>query len=299
MKVFKILHISDLHFDGCWLVQDRMKKRFCQSDPHVTNALQYCIRNKWLECLDAVLISGDLTCLGLDRDLNKAYEWVDDINKVLPTFLLPGNHDRYEFDVLGYPASIEFENVFHEYWEKNKKVQVFHLPSTSTPQLSVICCDFTLKQKTDSKHVLGHYGQGKVYPEELGDLENATKKEQDCGLPVLWMIHFSPEIRPRPTNLRDKLKKPLEILIDANIFLEKAEALGVKHILCGHTHKKDLFHPTGFDNIEVHCSGTSGCISKDHDTSIHFRNIFINNNSEIEKIIKEDFVWEDYRFIPF
>lgn len=295
MRNFKILHISDLHFDGYFFNQ-KGKKGFCKADPYVTGNLKYCIKNKWLD-IDAVLISGDLTCLGLDKDHKKAYEWVDDVNKVVPIVLLPGNHDRYEFDVLAYPASTEFDNVFHQYWEKNKKVQVFRLPPTPIPQFSVICCDFTLKQKTNSKYVFGHYGQGKVYPEELVDLEKATKEEQDKGLAVLWMIHFSPEIRTRWTKPLDGLKKSFEILIDAKLFLEKAEDLRVKHILCGHTHKKSLFNATNFPNIEIHCSGTSGCIFKNHDTSIHFRTIFIDNNSEIEKIIKEDFVWKDDRFI--
>ena len=298
MESFKILHISDLHFDGYFFDQNIIKKRFCQSNKHVTDTLKYSIIHHWKDKIDAVLISGDLTCLGLDKDLKKAYRWIDEVNKVVPTVLLPGNHDRYEFDVFAYPASIEFDNVFHQYWERNKKVQVFHLPRTTAPLLSVICSDFTLKNKSDSMYVFGRYGQGKVYPEILDELENATKNEKINGLPVLWMIHFSPEIRTRPSKLLKKMKSQLEMLIDAEKFLERANDLGVEFILCGHTHKKSLFHAIKFPSVEIHCSGTSGCTRRGNDTSIHFRTIFIDNNNDITKIIKEDFEWMSYRFVP-
>jgi len=299
MVSIKILHISDLHFDGYFFVNNDKKKYFCKANPYVTDTLKYSITNDWKDIIDAVLISGDLTCLGLDKDLNKAYRWIDEVNRFVPTVLLPGNHDRYEFDVHAYPASIEFDNIFHQYWGRNKKVQVFQLPRTTSPRLSVICSDFTLKNKSDSTNeVFGRYGQGKVYQEILVELDTATRLEKTNGLAVLWMIHFSPEIRTRPFKPFKKYKSQFEILIDAKKFLQKANNLGVEFILCGHTHKKSLFNPKKFGNIEIHCSGTSGCIHKDCDTSIHFRTILIDNNNDITKIIKEDFEWMNDRFVP-
>lgn len=295
MVILRTLHISDLHFDGYHSEKSNfLEKRFCSNVPLITGTLKLSILEYWKDTIDAVLISGDLTCLAKPRDFKHAIEWVDEINKSIPVFLIPGNHDRYDFDLFALPAGIEFDNTFTHYWEKNKRIQSIRLKKDGVDVVSVILCDFTLKEKKESKYVLGHYGQGKFDDDDLKLLNSIAEEEKD--LPQLCMIHFSPEIKTRPFDILKKMKNQFEILINGDLLLKGLNELGISYIFCGHTHKKDFYTTSKFREIEIHCSGTSGCIKKKHDTSIHFRDIHINNsNGEIDKIVKQDFSWKNSR----
>ncbi len=120
----------------------------------------------------------------------------------------------------------------------------------------------------------------KVYNESLNNLKDKTeeiiKKYKSCA--VLWTVHFAPKFETQ-FNLDDAMT-----LIGSDSLIKMAQSLGVEHIFCGHTHL-NRFYTLGEDvRVHIHCAGTSTCTSSREDTTIHLRNIMIENNqiSDIE-----------------
>jgi predicted phosphodiesterase len=72
-RVTRIAHISDLHIDA--------------AGRHGARA------SRVVEHLAGVVITGDLTQDGLDREYEALAEVLDPLSGVLPVFFCPGNHD--------------------------------------------------------------------------------------------------------------------------------------------------------------------------------------------------------------
>ncbi|MFC6083240.1 phosphodiesterase [Sphaerisporangium aureirubrum] len=79
-RVTRIAHISDLHID----VDARHGAR-------ASRVVEYLRRRA--EYLAGVVITGDLTQDGLDREYEALAEVLDPLSGVLPVFVCPGNHD--------------------------------------------------------------------------------------------------------------------------------------------------------------------------------------------------------------
>lgn len=296
-KNLQILHLSDLHLAGS---DNSPYPRLLDKYWSVYNndALKTLAETvyRWRDRLDAILISGDIAVSGTESNLERVIEFFDSPAHSLPgkeewlnskqeptlrTFpgpiiIVPGNHDRYS-NLLGWPGKL-FYNYFSSYWKVGAGgIQHHILPNEETPILAVICADFSLDSIFHSTESGGHWGQGKVYEERLRNLikstEEVTKLYPACA--IIWMIHFAPKCEDH-FNSTEKIK-----LIDSEKLIEEAEKAGVRYIFCGHTHLSKEYQPRKSD-IWINCAGTSTCTGSDIDTTIHLRNVKIENGRVIE-----------------
>jgi DNA repair exonuclease SbcCD nuclease subunit len=264
MTSVKILHISDLHISkNPYLtpMNRRSLKDIYKAILRGTYAASYSqgILKALVEfvhsrkgSLDAILITGDISTTGLDYDLQQARRFVEGVPDAhdirttggfptisgagLPIFLLPGNHDRYKLLLrrLGYaPGNRRFHQVFHNHWRADVKSDFIIKGDLA---VGIFAADFSLRKWYHADALpnifVNAHAQGKVYPDILTELENATSTFQDENneehdVFSLWAVHF-PLV---PTHKESYMK-----LINSDNLISSANASEVFLVLSGHTH---------------------------------------------------------------
>jgi 3',5'-cyclic AMP phosphodiesterase CpdA len=235
--------------------------------------------------VDAVVLTGDIATSGLERDLEMVREFLEGpangpdpvvsdggfptlarVNLYAdgdtPVWILPGNHDRYRRAALNIdysPGGKNFEKVLGSYWGQPFPGQsywgpdVVEFPTLTKDGLNVtiIAADFNLRHKGHRVGPWYHkYAQGRVYPEILEELRQATEAARaayDSPHVVLWAVHFP----PRFPGISDEMR-----LIDEDSLVEAAESQGVTAIMSGHTHEQ-LEYPISTPRPEGFCGGTT------------------------------------------
>lgn len=307
MSKLKILHLSDLHLAATY---NRAKYKAIGSFQNTLSVYNndalialakfvYIYRNR----LDGILISGDIVVTGTDKDLTFAIEffnspsdvhseapWLNSKGKPTlhafkkPIIIIPGNHDRYSSIITGSPGNL-FYNYFSSYWDVGAGgIKTFYLPNEESPTLAIVCSDFTLADSGDCTVRLGHFGQGMIYPHRLDELEDATNrvKETHDSCAIIWMIHFAPKYEEQ-FKLSERMR-----LINSDDLIEKAEKVGVKYVFCGHTHRNRPYTVKKNHEIKINCAGSSSCDGPEDDTTIHLREIEINDG-EVVQIFSQDY----------
>jgi len=229
------------------------------------------------EKLDAIVFTGDLATTGLKGDLERVGLFLRadyapnsphrprDTDPDIPTLAslktpivcLPGNHDRYWLP-LGLPSYFPGGKVFDtEVLDYRKEpVKRFEIPPNGNLQVVIFAADFTLKRWHHSRHGVGWIAQGRVYHGKGSTLEKLVAQtateiagaKSGTHLCILWALHFPPEF---PEQSR------LNMLIDEEKLLKKADELGVHGILSGHTHFQKKYRDTDPAKCPVFCCGTT------------------------------------------
>ena len=173
--------------------------------------------------------------------------------------LLPGNHDRWtpyrkghDSAVLSFgydPGGTDFHSVFSSYWGP-EDVSTFTIPKDNL-SVTVITADFSLRFASDAEtwKFVNKHGQGRVYEDILTALESATldaMNSSEMTTAVLWAVHFPPFCPDIGSDMR---------LIDQRKLLEKADELGVRIILAGHSHVANPYSALPYET-DVFCAGT-------------------------------------------
>ncbi len=306
MAVFRLLHISDLHVSARkgpvrvseWV--DSFSDLFsAPGRPDRLDAaaeLAYRYRSE----LDAILITGDLSHVGSERDLDAALRFVEapvappgspdgPLSRVpkgwhsspggsvwpslkasgLPVLLFPGNHDRFLPSVPEgrSPGGVLFDRVFGHYWHAGQGVQCLLLPPKDGETLTIVAADCTLRAIRHC-HLGGYLSQGRAYPdlvkalsEQSGDLENSA---------VLWALHFPPD---------DKVDL-LHRLLDGEEVLTAAENSDVDLVLAGHLHKFRRF-PERAERLEGFCAASAAVVSRDENNSLHLLRVEVEEHRMI------------------
>lgn len=303
METYKLLHLSDLHISVPTWRQRVRNLFFCSHDSNALMALAEFIW-VWRDKLDAILISGDIVDIdGIQDDLMTAYgffkqppaapqlgklPWITDDNTPTisffekPVILMPGNHDRFHNE-LGRPGCTLFDKHFADYWPVAHGGVWRYTLRKNGSSLGVVVGDFSLFSIGNSSIAAGHFGQGMV-DHRINAMKAETERiKEDGAQAVIWMIHFVPEIDNDDAKFNNgrigsyKLKRMN--LIGCDKLSSAAKAVGVNHVLCGHTHIKSQYRTIANNDLSVFCAGTSTCtagIGKE-DTMIHLRKIEINS----------------------
>lgn len=329
MPILRILHLSDLHLAGSSraFYAGVANSLLSVYNPDALEAITEIIY-EWRKELHAIFISGDIAITGAERDLKHAMElfttaanphpkepwetpWLNSEGE--PTFqifdkpiiIVPGNHDRYGNRV-AWPGNL-FYRYFESYWTAGSGgIQLNLLPNREDPVLAIICSDFTLDNIFHSTMPpIGHFGQGKVYDNRLKELVRLTNmvafSYPSCA--IVWMIHFAPRFCESKkfqeqlrnlkglANLKVRLMEGLTKLIDEGKLTEEARKLGIKYIFCGHTHVYDNYYVDTSNKVYILCSGSATCVSSNRDTTIHLRDIVIEN-AQVKEIRSQDLRWD-------
>lgn len=303
MATVRLLHLSDLHIpasDG-W--------RWSAFEPAL---LEDVARNAYYlrAACDVILVSGDLADSGEAGDIERASGFVSarpqssrtpwlsvDGQPTLqaagkPILFLPGNHDRFKTWKLGNPAGKEFDKLFSSGWPDGMgSVNAVPLPDKDNAVLSLVFADFTLQRKRDAQGFRGHWGQGLVAPGCLKKLVSSTREAQARKCAVVWVVHFAPEFKG--------LEKSLELLAGDEL-MKSARAMNVRHIFCGHTHKRRVYSgKKPPPDVKVHCAGTACCNGTREDTTFHLVEIDVAGGDVIE-VREKTMAWNasdrDFRY---
>ncbi len=289
MRAIRILHLSDLH-----LAKRRYERWRRIGDRYVLEELSRFVYERRTS-IDAIVVTGDLAASGEREDLYRAAGFLSlssvDGRPTLhaagkPIVLLPGNHDRFTYSLRVVYHSDNFERVFGSLWHAGVGgVQPCFLPNPDAPALAILCADFTLGSVRDESVLGGRWGQGKVYDDRLQSLVRLTNELRgtEHSPAIVWALHFAPEF---PGVSR------LEELVDGQKLLSAAAGLDIRHIMCGHTHRK-LFYPfQGCEGGGIHCAGTASCLKRGWDTSIHVLDFYIEGRT-ITDCRRSDYVWDE------
>jgi hypothetical protein len=217
------------------------------------------------DTLDALVLSGDLATTGLQADLDAALQYIDappvnghfraprtgeppngphlaTIAGLAKTFLIPGNHDRYQNNG-GDAGGMLFDQVFASYWARNTHgviASILEKPvpgssSNEVEHLALIGVDACLRQNSHANGIGRHWGQGHVYSNTSTELEAKTNfaRARYPDIAVIWVVHFPPH-----------LVGATEQLLHHDLIEKASKRLRVSLILSGHTHENHVY-PAG------------------------------------------------------
>jgi len=260
--------------------------------------------------IDFIAITGDIATTADEEDLTvaksllsgtKTLETITGIphdtslgnNKNTISFygssqVLPGNHDRFQIyeDTDFREQGLEtFSEVFHELWEKDKRIKM-----TKSDKCLHIFVDFSLpkdfhdgmyfdhdnNKKLNAVNKYASYlGRGiytKKIKKELEDLLERISKSALKDKKILFFSHFS---------LISK-KKSLR-LINAKMLIDTLKKYHITTYFCGHTHEQD-FNTIENSITHICCGSTTGCGDTDHNYSFFTHSIY---HDEEDKYILE------------
>lgn len=254
---------------------------------------KFCYNKK--NIAQAIFVTGDLATTGLLRDMKVAEEYISSIpyNKYVngydfPTLaasdldivVLPGNHDNYSDDD-GNPGNRKtFELAFEDFipnYNNGVGDAIFDIGDES---IGFILADFSLSVAAQSrKHItdvlnLTKKGRGIVHRPIYDELIKRTVQHRKETKNSIWLIHFAPF----------PCKSMLE-LIDFPTIIEGAQKVGVKTIICGHTHENSKHE---IDEVTVYCGGAAGSIDSINDCRIQFFDIELPSG----KVVRDNYKYK-------
>ena len=273
---------------------------------------RYAYQHKSL--YQGIIISGDLATTGTDLDLQAAHDFINlpaelwTSAKGTPTIgglgkrliIIPGNHDRY-CDGSGDAGCGNFDKKFRKYWiEPNSYVDKPITDRTYVNKtiarrrgksLAFMQVDFSLQQNADcdAPVFINKWGQGRVYGSvldrliiETTDLQKIELKNNKIETPVVWVSHFP------PTSYCNRTLK----LIDHRNLIEAAKSCGIKYIISGHLHSRNIYMDS---DVTVLGAGTAcGVDTEDRHHWIHYLDFDITQAGDLI-CYRKDFHWDHNR----
>lgn len=245
-KSFVLAHFSDPHFARVDHIQasDLLTKRLLgylrwklkRQAQHNSEILTILNEDLQRTKPDHIVITGDLTQLGLPVEFATVHEWLKTIGTGETVTIVPGNHDTY--------IRTEWHETFRHWLE-------YMVADTEVQQESPIHClgdMFPTLRIRDRVALIGintahpsspHLAIGTVGSEQLEKLEKLLKQLSGQSLFRILLIHHPPV-----KNIVSWRKS----LTDSTSLGEILKKYGVELVLFGHSHKrvyKSLDWPSG------------------------------------------------------
>ncbi len=281
--MIRIAHISDLHFSKIsfnplqfftkrWL--GNFNSLFSRKKTFIADHL-LSLPSLFSELnVDQLIISGDLTTTSRKKEFAQAKKFTDQCVKVVPTFVIPGNHDHYT-------KKAYRDKIFYDYFP-NTSLKNSGVSATSLGhKWWLVELDTTVPTPWLSSH--GHFSI-----EMEKHLESVLKSipQEDSVLLVNHFPFFNNEIR-KILNRADNLKKLLQQFPQVKLFLH------------GHTHRQTLADLRGNQLPIILDSGSTTHKHRgswnlidisDKGCDVH---IYQLKNSSWEKTKTSSFTWGD------
>ncbi len=228
----RLVHFSDLHLfareTSPLEVLDRrfigyLRWRLARSRQHDEGLLKILKKDLKRLAPDQVLITGDLTHLGLPREFEKALFWLKEFGPPEKVMLVPGNHDAYRFGPWEKTFSLwrpyfcgedpSSGHVLEDYFPSLRRLGPIALIGVNTA-----CPNFP-------PLAIGRMGKGQLA--RLAELLRKTK-----GLWRMVLLHHPPL-----AGVTTKRKALLDLEALGRILREE----GAELVLFGHTHRRYVF----------------------------------------------------------
>jgi 3',5'-cyclic AMP phosphodiesterase CpdA len=197
----------------------RRKRRF----QHAPHALEHVTEAARLEGADQILVTGDLTHIGLPEEIRAARSWLESLGQPASVMLVPGNHDLMARDSWGPVAT-----SWHDYLHLQPDLAGGGIQDAFPVKREVgeaVVIGVSSAHPTPILMASGSLGHGQM--ERLEAMaRDARERERFCCL----LIHHPPV--PGIVNRR-------RALADAAELERLLERQGVDLVLHGHTHRNE------------------------------------------------------------
>jgi 3',5'-cyclic AMP phosphodiesterase CpdA len=201
----KIIQISDLHFGDSTFSEELKSNLLTQLQD----------KNP-----DLIIFAGDLTAEGYKHEYEQAMEFIDELNSIAQTYVIPGNHDARNVGLLHFESMIGERKFIHK--DKTSKFTIVGLDS-SEPDISA----------------------GQIGRDQMDWLNAELKKIPDHRFKVVTFHHH---LLPIPNTGRER-----NMLLDAGDLIRVLLDNGVDFVLGGHKHVPNVWM---LENMAIINSGT-------------------------------------------
>ena len=176
--------------------------------------------------LDHIVVTGDLTHLGLPQEFQEARQWLDSLNSIADTTVIPGNHETYI--PTSYQATLK---QWTPYFQSDSQEFIKQAPSEKdTP------CFPSLRLRgpvafigvSSACPTPPFLATGRIDSKQMGDLEQILRSPSLKGFFKVLLIHHPPI--PGSTRWRKRLTNAAQL---SHILSQHP----VNLILHGHTHQ--------------------------------------------------------------
>jgi 3',5'-cyclic AMP phosphodiesterase CpdA len=197
----------------------RRKRRF----KHDAAALEFLTRSLLAEQADQILVTGDLTHIGLADEIRVARTWLESLGAADRVMLVPGNHDLMAGDSWGAASNTWGDYLHLDTRQAGVSVQDAFPIIREFPEVAII--GVSSAHPTPILMASGSLGSG-----QLGRLEDLAEQVRKRGKFCCLMIHHPPipGIVGRRRALADAAQ--LESLL---------ERQSIDLVLHGHTHRNE------------------------------------------------------------
>ncbi len=315
-KYFSFCHISDLHlsiqanqqsikdiFSWYQCKKNNDTKKYGRFTTYERVKLEALCRFIYLnkDKFDFILITGDISSSASEDDLNSALSiikpgeksklWIKDTPNFYdnsfylahkPIILLPGNHDRIDYDGLtSFKYSDKFDEIFKYFWVPSTPSNKISAKSIFVPTINetinLLTIDFSLNEGR-FKNI--NIGEGYVEEDIINELDRILKFYEDNKIFYIIALHYP----PKSENVSTYLK-----LNNEEKFINLLNKYKVPFIFSGHSHieEHNLIPNTSIRN---YCSDSSTSFCENSNINI-FKIDF-----ELNKIIdKKTFKWSSLK----
>jgi len=240
-----LAHISDVHLAPLPPVrfQDLLSKRITgflnwklkRNKTLDGDGLGHLIRHMQAQEPDLVTITGDLTNLALESEIQRAGEWLESVGPPERVCVCPGNHDAYVHGALERALGLWNGYMGGETVDQNPFPYVRRVGD-----VAVIACSSAITTPP-------FFAAGKFGEDQATRLGRCLDVLGEAGYFRVVMIHHPPNVEDQNLRLG---------LWGGKLFRDVVAAHGAEIILHGHTHKSTI-HSIPGRNLDVPVIGVA------------------------------------------
>lgn len=246
--MFTLAHLSDLHATPIPLrsvpsmslkqILGWLKWTLKRSKEHRPEVLDALVEDLQTAQPDHVVVTGDLTNLGMEAEFLAAVRWLQRFGGPQQVSIVPGNHDTYTFGSLTLGAlPLSSPEVLWHHWMDYLRSDSQERPHgfpTLRVRGPVAVIGVSSAQPTNL-----FYANGSVGQEQLERLEQLLHSLAESGLCRVVLIHHP---------LSKEGIAPRRRLRDAQAVLDILQRAGADLVLHGHIHRTSVMTIPGRDN---------------------------------------------------
>lgn len=238
--IFRVAHLSDLHLTSLVDVKTRdllnkralgyLSWRFRRRHEHAPEILAALLHDLSGLALDHIVITGDLTHIGLPGEFQQARQWLETLGSPADVTVVPGNHDAY----VRTPWADTFA-LWTPYMASDQGLQTGEqqVPDrTLFPSVRVrghaVLIGVTSARPVAPFFATGSLGAAQM--DRLGDILDLTRRQ---GLFRILLIHHPPMADMVAWRKRLTDGAALRVLLARH---------GVEMILHGHAHRSSVVY---------------------------------------------------------
>jgi 3',5'-cyclic AMP phosphodiesterase CpdA len=169
---------------------------------------------------DIVAVTGDLVNLGLEAEVNTAFNWLQTVGAPDAVCVSPGNHDAYVRGALDKARARWGEYVMGETLDPSPFPYVRRVG-----EVAVVVCSSAVASAPS-------LAIGRFEPDQAHRLARCLRLLGDAGYFRVVLIHHPPNVEARNLRLG---------LYGAPLFRETVAEHGAELVLHGHTHQSSMF----------------------------------------------------------